>query len=148
MSEAGSPQLDDLFPIVIPVNAVRSAEMDIHLLFRFVEAVSNATVDAIDTQFDLGFDALFGVRFAEGFLEERHILRNGTSQLISPLTAFIRKDFQIEEKECFTVQILPLDIGFGSGQNEEVQSFVCNEDEVNAVDNFCLHTICIEDDDG
>ena len=148
VSEAGSPQSGDLFPIIIPVNAVRPAEMDTDLLFRVVDTLSNATVDAVDNQVDFLFDALFGVRFEDEFLEEQRALLIGTSELSPPLTAFIRKDFRLEEQECFTIEILPLEVTFGSGENGEFQTFSCNEDGVNAVDNFCFHTICIEDDDG
>ena len=149
MSEAGPTLLAGLFDVLIPVNAARAAEKDVELLFRVVETVSNATIDSIIIDIDSGFDALFGIRTPGDFLEDIRILFMGTTELVDPpLTARIRKDFVIEELECFTIEILPVEIGPGSGQDDQLQSFICNEDEVDAVDHFCLHTICIEDDDG
>ena len=150
MSEAGPTfLLADLFDVLIPVNAARPAEKDVQLLFRVVETISNATVDSVILDIDSDFDALFGIRTPGDFLEERRILFMGTTELVDPpLTARIRKDFVIEELECFTIEILPVEIGSGSGQDDQLESFICNEDEVDAVDHFCLHTICIEDDDG
>ena len=145
VSEADAPVADDLFPIVIPVNAARPAEMDINLLLRVVESLGTAIVDAVQIQFNSSFDALFGFReTADDNLVEQRILETGASELTPPILALIRNDFHIEEQECFTIQILPLVI-IGEFESE---GFICNEDEVNAVDNFCFHTICIEDDDG
>ena len=144
VSEADAPEGSGFFTIVIPVNARRPAETEINLSFRVVEALSTANVQAF-TEFNSSFDALFGVREPDnGLLEVQRILEIGQSELSPPITTLIGNDFRIEEQECFTIQILPL-VFIGDFASE---GFICNEDEVNAVDNFCFHTICIEDDDG
>ena len=142
VSEADAPEAAG-FTITIPVNAVRPAETEINLLFHVVETLSTANVQAF-TEFNSSFDALFGVRESvDGLLEVQRILEIGQSVLSPPITTFIGNDFRFEEQECFTIQILPLVI-IGEFESE---GFICNEDEVNAVDNFCFHTICIDDDD-
>ena len=61
--------------------------------------------------------------------------------MIFPLVA-IRNDFIPEEKECFTIRIIQVDV---PGRKE---LFTCKEDNAGADSYFCDHTICIEDDDG
>ena len=76
-------------------------------------------------------DALFGHTENENDSpKEYHVLDSDPSIFVE-----IRNDFVPEERECFTLQIFPPD------------AFTCNEDNKNANDYFCLHTVCIEDDD-
>ena len=61
---------------------------------------------------------------------------------IQPLITFIRNDFRVEDQECFTIRVFPLDIP------GRLELFACNEDVVGATNYFCLTEVSIEDDDG
>lgn len=132
----------------LDVHALRSPELDYELVFRHLQSSSTATVESFSPpHFHTQFDALFGLRQEDPNDEEKpleyirvlyalhHDLHN------PPLTAIV-KDFIPEEEECYTVRILNPDT---RGLRE---TFACNEDFESPRDFFCLHTICIEDDDG
>ena len=91
--------------------------------------------------FNPSYDALFGISYdPEDPLEDARVISPGETALRGEVIVNIRNDFVIEEEECFTIGIF----------NEEVPDsvqFTCN-DEDDATNFFCQHTICIEDDDG
>ena len=99
-----------------------------------LDSISTATVHSVN---NLQYtplsspDAVFGYTENENDSpKEYHVLDYDSSIFVE-----IRDDFVPEERECFTLQIFPPDAS------------TCNEDEENANDFFCLHTVCIEDDD-
>lgn len=150
VSESDSGSGSDLFQLEIVVECLRKSEREYQVLFNlqlegctFPLPESNiATVEAITLQFSSVYDALFGSRDNPGDpIQDERILRVG-GFFLSPLTTLIRNDFLPEETECFSILITSPDVpGFRT-------NFECNTDESGATDFYCLHTICIEDDDG
>ena len=69
-------------------------------------------------------------------------LYNGSFDLAIPLEVEVRNDSIFEPEECYTIAII------NSGHVQHCESFTCNTDEDNKTDFFCLHTLCIEEDDG
>ena len=85
------------------------------------------------------FDGTFGSR-EENAINNLVIIYNLRidTTVLPPLTVFIRDDNLPEEEECFELSIFPVN-------PQEIKNFMCNM----AGDEFtCIHTICIEDDDG
>lgn len=142
VSESDSGSGSDLFQREIVVDCLRKSERDYQVLFRLQLASSTALVEAITLQFSSRYDALFGNRDNPGDpIQDERILRVG-GFFFSPLTTLIRNDFLPEETECFSILITSPDVpGFRT-------NFECNTDASGATDYYCLHTICIEDDDG
>ena len=138
MSEGVVPGTDE-FPLYIDVATLRVSERVHRMLYR---VLSSGTADVVSfSSFDnLDYDARFGGVQADPIEEEDHLLpgRNTTG----PLPTAIRNDFLVEAKECYSIRIIPIVI---PGLREV---FMCNEDDTNLTNNFCMHTICIEDDDG
>ena len=100
-------------------------------------------MEPIGGDIDQLYDVLFGTRQYSNYdpIEEFVILES-MDDTIQPLITFIRNDFRVEDQECFTIRVLPLDI---PGRRE---LFACNEDVIGATNYFCLTKVCIEDDDG
>ena len=131
----------DLFQLEINVESVRTAERGHPMVFRLQEASTNATVETLIPTNPV-FDATFGGR--ENLtdpIQENFDLEAGTRTILPLLTA-IRNDLIPEVLECYSIRILPVDI---PGRRE---LFECNEDDDMADNYFCVHTICIHDDDG
>lgn len=129
--------------INIDVHSMRSSELRYEVQFRHQQSSSTAEVENILFPRPGRFDALFGSRenqFAP--LEDSRILRSGNLDLTNSPQTRILNDFLPEELECYTLQILSPDV------EKERDNFECNGDEVNPTDFFCLHTICIIDNDG
>ena len=85
------------------------------------------------------FDGTFGSREENAInnLVRIENLKIDTTML-PVLQAFIRDDILPEDEECFDLSIFPV-------SPQEMKNFMCNV----AGDEFlCIHTICIEDDDG
>ena len=135
VSESQAPAGMDRFPLIINIMSEKTSEIDYEVPLRHVDHVGEATLEGLQ-QITLGFDALFG---AGDPLEEAQILFPGNQQL--QITTFIINDFRIEDQECFSLRVVVPDVGRGR------MSFRCNEDGAGD-DFFCLHTICIIDDDG
>ena len=125
----------DTFPVRINITS-RTSERDYEVHLRHVDNVGEATLEGLQPT-TLEFDALFA---AGDPLETIEILFAGSQQL--QITPFIINDFRPEDRECFSLRLVVMDAGPGVRRN-----FRCNED--GAGDGFfCLHTICIIDDDG
>ena len=124
--------------ISLGVNSSRISELDYEVLFRVLET-GTATVEAFNMQFQTRFDAVFGTTFDEQSpITDQRVLMAGSLEL-SRIETRIVNDFIPEDPiECFEIRILSLDIMTRI-------LFTCNEDEA---DFFCIHTICIKDDDG
>ena len=126
----------DRFPIRIYITSERESEIDYEVPLRHVENIGEATLEGLQPT-TLEFDALFG---AGDPLEETQILFAGGQRL--QITTFIINDFHPEDRECFILRVVVIDAVPGVHKN-----FRCNEDGAGDAF-FCLHTICIIDDDG
>ena len=126
------------FIIRLNVHSLRSSEFDYEIVFRYLQNSSTASVDTF-----YNGDAQFGIwNVLSGHLEESRILPGGSLEIRSPPQISIIDDFFPEEDECFTISI-------GSPEVEGQQNnFECNDDSTHSTDFFCLHTICILNDDG
>ena len=110
--------------------------------FRLQESSSTATVETVVVSSEV-FDATFGIRIRPNSpIEETRDLPQGERTIEPLLQTSIRNDLIPEDEECFTINILPVDV---PGRRE---LFTCNEDSAGADSYFCAHTVCIEDDDG
>ena len=135
VSESQAPEGMDRFPIRINITSEIESELDYEVPLRHVDNVGDATLEGLQPT-TLEFDALFG---AGDPLEEIQILFAGGQRL--QITTFIINDFRAEDRECFSLRVVVTDTPGGR------RNFMCNEDgDGDAF--FCLHTICILDDDG
>ena len=127
--------------LYLPINSLRPSELDYEVLFRVLET-GNATVEAYNLQFQIEFDALFGTTFDEQSpIMDYHVLMAGSLEL-SGIETWIVNDFVPEDPiECYEIRIL-------SPDDVTRTIFTCNEGEADPVNFFCIHTICIKDDDG
>ena len=143
VSESDALPDEDLFQHQIDVHSMRLSEIEYEVQFRVLNT-GTADVEATNLQSSNIYDALFGVRDnPQEPLEDSRPLPIYNLELIDPLNAMIRDDFNAEDdEECFTIVILSPDL-----QNDR-NIFTCNGDDVDATDFFCLYTICILDDDG
>ena len=126
----------DRFSIVINITSERKSEIDYEVPLRHVDNVGEATVVGLNP-ITLEFDAVFGTGDP---LDEIQTLVAGNQRL--QITTFIINDFRAEARECFSLRVVVMDAGRGLHVVPR-----CNEDGAGD-DFFCLHTICILDDDG
>ena len=124
----------DRFPIRINITSNITSEINYEVPLRHVDNVGDATLEGLQPT-TLEFDALFG---AGDPLEEIQILFAGGQRL--QITTFIINDFRPENQECFSLRVVVMDAILR-------RNFRCNEDG-DRDEFFCLHTICIIDDDG
>ena len=123
----------DRFSIIINITSNIASEIDYEVPLRYIDNVGEATLVGLNPT-TLVFDAVFGTGDP---LTKTQSLVAGSQRL--QITTFIINDFRAEDRECFSLRVVVLDIGR--------RNFRCNEDGAgNAF--FCLHTICIIDDDG
>ena len=143
MSEGNTPAGTDEFQLIINVRSQTTSESDYQVLFRWLEGSGTAVVEAINTVFDPEYDARFGSRLEPDLpIEDSRILAAGDLELRTDLITFVRNDFVPEDQECYTLRILSPDIVILR------DIFDCKEDNTNPVNFFCLHTVCIDNDDG
>ena len=142
VSEGMAPPGFELFTILIEVTTLRTAEREHPTIFRVQEASSLAIVEPLGVVVDQFYDATFGSRNNIGDPIEEFFILDPLEDTIPPLTAFIRNDIRLEDQECFTIRVFPVDV---PGRPE---LFMCNEDSVGATNYFCETEICIENDDG
>ena len=144
ISEGDAPPGSDFNHLRIDVATERTSERIHTIVFRYLESASTAIVqsEAItisNPRFNPLFDALFGNDLSDP-IEEIVFLQPGSDE-IQPRSTLVLNDFRSEEEECYTIGIEATDVG---GR----ELFTCNKD-VDMPDNFfCLHTICITNDDG
>ena len=118
--------------------------IEYELLFR-VQETGNATVEAFIILFRSDFDAQFGTRESEEDpIEEIRLLNIGTQELTIE-THIINDVIPEDPLKCFEIRIMNPGISTVTGG-----AFTCHEDEdvPEPTDFFCIHTICIQDDDG
>ena len=137
MSESEEPGVD-AFQLVINVSTLRVSETEHRILYQLLPS-GTATVVPFGFFGSLDFDARFGLEADP--LQQVDILNPG-QDAITPLLTVIQNDFKIEEDECYSIRITPI---FVPGLNKV---FTCNDDETNPTNYSCVHTICIENDDG
>ena len=136
---------DPSFEITIDVRSKLVSEINYNVSFE--APASNigrtANVGSNQTFNILGHDALFGtLNEITDDLEAMHLLINGSKILQTSLTVTIVDDFNPEPLECFTIDIASPDV---AGDRD---IYECFDDDDNKDSFFCLHEICIEDDDG
>ena len=140
VSEGDAPPGQDFNFLRIDVATERTSERTHTIVFRHLESASTAIVQTYVIQRDPLFDALFGNEDNDP-LEERFPLQPGESDIPSRVTAVLN-DFRPEDDECYTIGIFTFEI---TGARD---LFTCNDDDDMADNFFCLHTICITNDDG
>ena len=139
--ESDGQEGEDFFSIYIEVAILRLAERLHQMVFR-LQAGSTAIVEPADDRQNPLLDVVFASRQEpDGPIDEAFDLRSLTAT-IRPQQAEIRNDLRIEEEECFTIRIFPIDF---TGRHE---TFSCNEDDSGENNYFCEINICIKDDDG
>ena len=132
VSEGDAPPGSDFNRLTIDVATERTSERVHTIVFRHLESRSTAIVQSNFIQHDPLFDALFG-NDDNHPIEERFTLQPGSDVIPSRVTS-VRNDFRPEEEECYTICIFT--------------TVSCNDDDDMADNFFCLHTICITNDDG
>ena len=141
VSEADVPNVTD-FQIIVNVMSFIVSEINYNVIFETPNRRGIGVPDVGDLKSSIrGHDALFGT-FNETVddFQEIHLLSNGSLS-----TSFIVKiinDFTPEPVECFTINIVSPDV---AGDRD---IYECYDDHDNMNMFFCLHKICIEDDDG
>ena len=110
------------------------SELDYEVQFHIWKR-SRSTFNGLNDQFDVQF-----VNWDNHSdpLKFSSTLINGSLDLAALPQIRVQNDSFIEAEECYTVTILSPD---------GVESFTCRIED-NSTDFFCLHTICIADDDG
>ena len=120
------------------ITSLRNSEIEYSVGVRSV-IEGEPCIEPSDDVRDPLFDGTFGSREVNTInnLVIIENLRIGT-MVLPALQVFIRDDKLPEDEECFDLSIFPV-------SPQEMINFVCNA----AGDDFvCIHTICIEDDDG
>ena len=119
----------------LDVHSLIVSELDYEVQFHLQQR-SRSTFNGLNDQFDVQFvnwdNTSDPLKFSSKVL-------NGSLDLAALLQIRVQNDSSIEPEECYTVALLSPD---------DADSFTCNIDEDNSTDHFCLHTICIADDDG
>ena len=140
VSEGDAPLGSDFNRLMIDVATERTSERIHIIVFRHLESASTAIVQSNVIQRNPLCDAIFGNEDNDP-LEERFPLLPGESDIPSRVTEVLN-DFLAEDDECYTIGI------FTTDQTGGRKLFDCNDDADMADNYFCLHTICITNDDG
>ena len=131
VSESLVPEGDIAVIVNISVSSKRISEQQYSTRFS-LEQDATAVVDVLNPV-TADYDAVL-------FTTSSSLGIGQTS--INCVIALVRNDFRAEDTECFTIRIQTLD-------EEGLRIiFDCYDDESGEDSFFCLHTLCIEDDDG
>ena len=133
---------EEHFRVPIGMATLKTAEREHPMNIRLQVSSSTAIVEPVGAVVNQLYDATFGSRDNIHDPIEEFFVLDALDDTIPPLTASIRNDLRLEDEECFTLSVLPVDV---SGRRE---LFICNEDDVGAINYFCQTEICIEDDHG
>ena len=130
---------------LISVDVRSTVYSEINYTVSFEAPASNmgrtATVGDNGAANMLDYDALFGYfNAATGDLDDQYVFVDGSTNLSDPLTLTIVNDYNPEAMECFTIGITTPD--------ESGNMYECFDENDDMDLFFCLHEICIEDDDG
>ena len=148
VSEADRPHVQNQ-SFLISVDVMSMVQSDINYTVSFEAPATNVgrTASVGDNQAVniLDHDALFGYfNAATSNLEDQRLLINGSKNLSTLLALTIVNDFNPEPIECFTIGIASPDVRGGNS----IILYECFDDDDNMDSFFCLHEICIENDDG
>ena len=132
----------DVWLLTIEVATMRTAEREHPMIFRVQGASSSAIVEPLGDVVNQQYDAIFGTRNNIGDPIEEFFILEALEDTIDNRIAFIRDDRRPEDRECFTIRIIPVDV-LG-----RCYLFTCNEDDSGADNYFCQTELCIVDDDG
>ena len=130
------------FPITVDVRAMVASEINYTVSYKTPASNVGRTANVADSSPAnlLDHDALFGYfNPSTGDLEDIRHISNGS---IVQLTVIIVNDFNVELLECFTIEVFSPEV---VGDRDR---FECFDDDDNSDAFFCLHELCIEDDDG
>ena len=133
------------FLITVNVTSVVVSEINYNVSFEAPASNMGRTADVAHNlvRDPLNHDALFGtINATTGDLVDRRLLISGSRRLQNTLTLTIINDDDIEPEECFTLDIASPDV---IGDRD---IYECFDDDDNSDSSFCLHEICIEDDEG
>ena len=147
VSEADGPFRQDLsFLITVDVGSMNVSDINYIVSFEAPASNMGRTANVGDNQalyYTFDHDALFGTFNATtGDLEDLRLLPSGSTILSNPLILTIVNDFNPEPEECFTIDIASPDVA------GDRNIYECFDDDDNMDSFFCLHEICIVDDDG
>lgn len=121
--------------LTLDVHSLRFSELDYKVQFYLQQRSSSSTFkthNQFDVQFVNGDNPSNPSKFSSKLL-------NGSLDLAVLPQVQVQNDSFIEPEDCYTITI---------SSPDNVEPFTCNIDGDNSTDFFCLHTICIEDDDG
>ena len=141
MSEADVPNVTE-FQITVNVMSMIVSEMNYNVIFETPNRSGIGVPDVGGLKSSIsGHDVLFGT-FNENVddFQEIHILSSGS--LSAVFIVKIANDLLPEPVECFTISIVSPDV---AGDRD---IYECYDDDDNRNMFFCLHDICIEDNDG
>ena len=141
VSEGLFPDSDE-FPLVIDVATLRVSEREHRMLYRVLSS-GTARVVSLDFRDNLDYDARYGTVQADPIEEEDRLLP--LRDFITPLPTAIRNDFVLEDEECYSIRLSPIDI---PGLRELFMCDFVDTTSTPPMSFFCAHTICIADDDG
>ena len=132
ISESIFPDQDEeQFDITITISSKRVSEQEYRMQFSLQPGLTNATVVPLISSTP-NFDVRFGAQESDLVPGSRSIT----------ITAEVKDDLRPEDKECFTVLIETIDTALRA-------TFSCISDgDTSEQSYFCLHTVCIVDDDG
>ena len=147
ISEADRPfPQDQRFFLDVDVRSEGVSEIDynVTIVNETRPMMASGVARVADIRADItGQDALFGIINAiTGDLEDTRLLVNGSTALQTPLTVTIVNDMDPEPVECFELLITSPDAAV------DRERYVCFDDDDSSLSFFCLHKICIGDDDG
>ena len=147
ISEADRPfPQDQIFQLFIDVRSLRISEININVTFETRRQQGDgriAEVEELQVMDFLDHDALFGtLNVANDDLEDNRTLFSGMTVLQNRLNVLIVNDMGAEPVECFELLITSPDV---EGDRD---IYECFDDIDNSDSFFCLHEICIVDDDG
>ena len=109
------------------------SELDYEVQFQLRKRIGRSSLqNQLDVHFVNADDPSNPLKFSSK-------LPNNSLDLAVLPQIHVLNDSFIESEECYTVTI---------SSQDNVESFTCNVDTDNPTDFFCLHTVCIEDDDG
>ena len=141
VSEGLFPDSDE-FPLQIDIATLRVSERLHRMLYRVLSS-GTARVVSLAFRDNLNYDARFGTVQADPIEEEDRLLP--LRDFITPLPTAIRNDFVLEDEECYSIRLSPIDI---PGLRELFMCDFVDTTSTPPMSFFCEHTICIEDDDG
>ena len=139
VSEGDALYGTDSFTINMRVSSSRLSELSYSVPLRHLESSGNAVIEGFNEIWRSQLDAQFGSKSGQGDPLQYTIDLIAGSRSRTVPTSIINGFVPEENLKCYTIRIWIFDI---------YRYFTCNDDDANPTNYFCLHTICITDDDG